>query len=211
MAPGTDLGRRYDTEFYDIIRPGCRRSAEATLDVIAGHLGAVAGSVSTVVDVGCGEGWWGRQFQDAGATVVGFDGGTAPQAQIPVTVCDLTQPIPTTERFDLAICLEVAEHLPESAGAHLVAELVRLADVVLFSAAMPRQGGTGHVNCRPPAYWAARFASEGYGCDGSLRWPIWDLPEVEPWYKSNLLLFGRSIEVSKPLHVIHPDLWLEPR
>lgn len=222
MAPATDLGRRYDRRFYDTIRNGCRTSAEATIAAVRDRLPIdwhVGHGPGTVVDVGCGEGWWGAQFQPM--LVQGFDGGAAPDAQIPVTACDLTLPIPTSERFDLAICLEVAEHLPELAAGHLVSELVRLAPLVLFSAAMPRQGGTGHVNCQPPAYWADLFAGHGYGCDDSLRWDIWDLPDVEPWYKSNLLLFGDRIPTSQPSlgrsagrlprHVIHPDLWLDNR
>lgn len=203
MALATDLGRRYDGRFYDKIRNGCRSSAEAVLPVIANRLG----SVSSVVDVGCGEGWWGAQFQAA----EGFDGGAAAAAQIPVTVCDLTEPIPTDRRFDLAICLEVVEHLPETSACLIVGELVRLAPTVLFSAAMPRQGGTGHVNCQPPAYWADLFAAHGYGCDDTLRLDIWDLPNVEPWYKSNLLLFSEAIDGGPARHIIHPDLWLGRR
>lgn len=205
MAPAT----RYDARFYDRIRNGCRASAEATISAIRDRLP----EVWSVVDVGCGEGWWAAQFPDG--VRHGFDGGQTPDAQIPVTTCDLTQRIPTDDVYDLAICLEVAEHLPEASAGHLVAELVRLAPVVLFSAAMPRQGGTGHINCQPPAYWEALFASHGYGCDDELRFRIWNHPAVEPWYKSNLLLFSAAFEPyangDVARHVIHPELWLGRR
>lgn len=201
------MGTAYDTKFYDAIRDGCRNSANATVPAILNRIGPV----TTVVDVGCGEGWWGAAF---GCDAQGFDGGDTPNPVIPVTTCDLTQRIPTDDHFDTAVCLEVAEHLPAVSGAHLVAELVRLAPVVVFSAAMPRQGGTGHVNCQPPAYWADLFADHGYSCDGSIRFDIWDIPDVEPWYKSNLLICSkvtRDEPHRRPLHLIHPDLWLSKR
>lgn len=204
----------YDARFYDAIRDGCRRSAEAVAPIVNAEYfteAYIPRRADHVVDVGCGEGWWGRQFAGLGAVVQGYDTGAVPDAQIDVAVCDLTGPIPDRGGHDLAICLEVAEHLPETAAAHLVAELVRLAPTVLFSAAMPRQGGTGHVNCQPPAYWADLFAQHGYGCDDELRFKVWDNPAVEPWYKSNLLVFDSTIPHTTPRHVIHPDLWLEPR
>lgn len=209
MALATD---QYDARFYDAIRAGCQASAAAVVPVVLDRVGPV----NSVADVGCGEGWWGTAFQQAGATTIrGFETGDRREsAGFPIIPADLTERIPTGDRFDLAVCLEVAEHLPEASAAHLVAELVRLAPVVVFSAAMPRQGGTGHVNCQPPAYWADLFAVHGYSCDGSLRFDIWDLPEVEPWYKSNLLLCSkvtRDEPHRRPLHLIHPDLWLANR
>lgn len=207
---------KYDPKFYDAIRAGCIASAQAVVPYVRE---ALVDPVRTVVDVGGGEGWWARAFLDHGATeATCLDGGTrheeAPGVRfIPV---DLTRPFSMHDVFDLAVCLEVAEHVPAVHADRLVESLCNLAPVVLFSAAMPRQGGTGHVNCQPPAYWAEKFAAHGYICDGSLRWAIWDLPEVEPWYKSNLLLFRHAWRYDdpaheEPLHVIHPDLWLQPR
>ncbi len=205
----------YDDRFYDVIRPGCQASAEAVAPIVD----AYAGPFRSVVDIGCGEGWWASAFADRGATVaVGYDSGTRPDpAPIDHRHLDLSSEFPAAaDTYDLAICLEVAEHLPAPLADDLVASLCALAPVVLFSAAMPRQGGTGHVNCQPPAYWAERFATLGFDCHDVIRRTIWTHPTVEPWYKSNILIFADPEAVrlpaptGEPLHIIHPDLWLDP-
>jgi hypothetical protein len=50
------------------------------------------------------------------------------------------------KRFDLAISLEVAEHLPEGSAGALVSTLIEAAPVVVFSAAIKGQSGTNHIN-----------------------------------------------------------------
>jgi hypothetical protein len=118
--------------------------------------------------------------------------------------------------------LEVAEHLPESRAANFVAELTRLAPVVLFSAAIPSQGGLNHVNERWPDYWAALFAMHGYRAADVVRWRVWNDPQVTWWYKQNIVLFARedvvaanaklraAIDRAPPssLSVVHPEQFL---
>lgn len=198
----------YDPRFYEAIRSGCQASAAALVPVILAEVGPVA----TVVDVGCGEGWWGSAFADAGADVVGIDGDYVQDPAIDVLPMDLAQPFGLERTFDLAVCLEVAEHLPKSRAGSFVADLSALSRTVVFSAAMPRQGGNGHVNCQPPAYWAGLFRSHGYGWLDP-RPTIWQDDCIEPWYRGNLLVFtqGAGELVADPNHVIPPDLWLERR
>lgn len=202
----------YRDSFYRDIRGGCQRSAAAVVPLVLGHVGPI----ESVVDVGCGEGWWGAEFaarSQWAITVVGLDGGTVPEAAIDVTPTDLTQPIDLGREFSLAVCLEVAEHLDPSRAESFVADLCRLAPIVVFSAAQPRQGGTHHVNCQPPAYWAGLFRACGYGWEDPIRLRVWQDPDVEPWYASNLLVFrrGGGRMTGDPLHLIHPSLWLQPR
>lgn len=191
----------YSATFYDVIAEGCRSSAEVVVPVVLERM-----SPRTVVDVGCGQGWWGAEFAAvAGCDVTGVDGGYVEARQIETFVeHDLALPLPDLGTFDLAVCLEVAEHLPESRAASFVADLCALAPVVLFSAATPHQSGAGHVNCRWPSWWAGLFAEHGYQLDGSLRWPLWDDERVEPWYRQNLMLASRDAVCSQPLDVIHP-------
>jgi 2-polyprenyl-3-methyl-5-hydroxy-6-metoxy-1,4-benzoquinol methylase len=72
---------------------------------------------SSVLDVGCGIGTWLRAALDAGVPdVLGIDGINIPSDKLLIpaasfTVRDLTKPIDLGRRFDLVICLEVAEHL----------------------------------------------------------------------------------------------------
>ena len=203
----------YTGNFYDAIRLGCQRSAAAVVPLVLGQVGPI----ESVVDVGCGEGWWGRAFADHHAawnvSVLGIDGDYVENPAIPMERIDLSQPFNLGREFSLAVCLEVAEHLDASRAESFVADLVALAPTVVFSAAMPRQGGTHHVNCQPPAYWAALFREHGYGWEDTIRPRVWQHPDVESWYKSNLLIFrrGEGRLVEDPNHVIHPLLWLQPK
>jgi hypothetical protein len=91
--------------------------------------------------------------------------------------------------FDLAICLEVAEHLPEEASDGLVNFLTSLSEIVLFSAAVPRQKGTNHINLQWPDYWDQKFRRRGHACMDILR-PIFSYDtSIEPWYRQNMMLF----------------------
>lgn len=191
----------YDPGFYATIAAGCRSSAEIVVPLILAEV-----SASSVLDVGCGQGWWGAEFAAYGCEVTGVDGDYVPDQQIPNIVAhDLSTPLPDLGRFDLAVCLEVAEHLPSDRAAGFVADLCELAQVVVFSAAAPQQTGAGHVNCQWPSYWAELFAQHRYQVDGSLRWSIWTDVRVEPWYRQNLLIAQRGIVAPpEPLDVIHP-------
>lgn len=198
----------YDTHFYNAIREGCRNSANACVPLLVEHLGLP----ESVLDVGCGEGWWGEAFRLAGVPdVVGLENGEAQPDLVgfPILDVDITQPFNLPGMFDVAVCLEVAEHLPESAADHLVASLCRMAETVIFSAAIPCQVGTGHINCQPPAYWGEKFAALGYGCDDRFRLSIWNDPRIESWYKGNILIFRQGLRSELPLYLIHPEIWRE--
>jgi hypothetical protein len=138
---------------------------------------------------------------------------------------DLTKPLRLNSRFDLALCLEVAEHLPRSAAEILVNSLVDAAPAVAFSAAIPFQCGSHHVNEQWQTYWAALFKSHHYDVFDCVRPLIWTNPRVDPWYAQNLLLFAerdsdahrRLNDVPKPtlpIDVVHPRhylSWADPR
>jgi SAM-dependent methyltransferase len=160
---------------------------------------------ATVVDVGCGEGWFVDEFEQLGARTVGVDGSWVAGA----THVDLTEPpYPDLGAFDLALCLEVAEHIDRVHAQDLVRWLVGLAPVVVFSAAIPGQGGEGHVNEQPPGWWRDRFLAAGRSVSGAFRWQVWDDDRIEPWYRQNLLVAGDSdlAEDGCPF-VIHPGMW----
>ncbi len=205
----------YDQGFYDTIRPGVQSSAAVIVPLVMDHI-----KPRTVVDVGCGEGWWARAFADAGCDVLGIDGpwGSGQRAGIPYRAHDLAEPLPDDlGQFGLAVSLEVAEHLPPGRAASFIADLCRLAGVVLFSAAIPGQGGAGHLNEQPPSYWAGLFETHGYAVSGALRWTIWDDGRVENWYSQNLLIatnlpgvYPRLMfgwRMAAPMHVVHPVLF----
>jgi len=200
----------YDQAFFEMIAEGCRRSAAVVVPEVLAHI-----SPDRVVDVGCGQGWWGKAFEEHGCEVLGLDGEVPDQA-IDAQVVDLEQPLPDNGSFDLAVCLEVAEHLTPGRAESFVADLTAQAPFVLFSAAIPGQGGVGHLNEQWPAYWVDLFAARGYACSGALRWEIWNDDEVENWYRQNLIVAARYPKVAPDLFespmapvfpVVHPVLY----
>ena len=179
-----------------------------------------------VVDVGCGIGAWLRIFKEQGCEVKGYDGDYVKQASLVIEpsefrAADLSLPLHDTEApYDLAISLEVAEHIAPECAEVFVASLTRLAPIVIFSAAIPGQGGTLHVNEQWPVYWAGKFAQQGYFPIDCLRPQLWDCEEVAPYYIQNALLFVRqealsaypqmSAPTDRPvaaLDVVHPRMF----
>lgn len=206
----------YDEEFYATIRAGVQSSAAVVVPIVMDLL-----KPQHVVDVGCGEGWWGHAFMVAGCTVIGIDGpGAAVSTVLPerFVLHDLTESLITLgiTGADLVVCLEVAEHLPPDRADSFIADLCALAPTVLFSAAIPGQGGTGHLNERWPGFWVDLFESHGYAVSGALRWMIWDDDRVDNWYRQNLLVAARDPDrypavfdtpTAPPWAVVHPVLY----
>lgn len=197
----------YSPAWFAASRDGMRASAEVVVDTA---LKLLLGTPRRVVDVGCGEGWWALEFAKHGAEVLGIDGDYVISHQLGdrFLAHDLDKPLPDLGEFDVAVCMEVAEHLEPSRAESLVADLCRLAPVVLFSAAIPGQGGNGHIHCRWPSYWADLFEAHGYGLDDSIRWRVWDDERVQCWYRQNVHLAVRGA-IRRTHDVVHPQLWSE--
>lgn len=149
---------------------------------------------SAVVDVGCGIGTWLAVFREKGAKrVLGLDAAYVDTKYLQIApeefiACDLRQPPPVEGTFDLAISLEVAEHLPQESAESFVQFLTGLAPVILFSAAIPMQAGSGHLNEQWPDYWAALFERSGFGFFDCIRDRVWDDPDVLAHYAQNTFL-----------------------
>jgi SAM-dependent methyltransferase len=169
--------------------------AEASSRVIVPYVLELVHPAS-VVDVGCGTGSWLATFRDLGVERVrGVDGDWVPREQLEIppedfVAADLGSGISLDERFDLAVSLEVAEHLPEKSAGMFVDSLTRLAPVVLFSAAVPGQPGHGHINAQWPEYWIAHFERQGYVPIDALRPRIWADESVKYFYRQNALMFA---------------------
>lgn len=127
---------------------------------------------------------------------------------------DLSKPLDLGRRFDIATCLEAAEHLPPEAAETIVETLVRHSDTIIFSAAIPGQGGTGHLNEQWPSYWIERFAAHGYSCFDVLRPATWNNQNVVVWYRKNMLIFRNHSLLPHTLDdwgrvsIVHPWVYL---
>jgi SAM-dependent methyltransferase len=212
----------YTLEFYENLVSGSRRSAEVVVPLVLERM-----PVQSVVDVGCGTGTWLSVFSGIGVERVhGIDGEWVTPAILEIpprcfSRADLTRPLLLDEEFDLVVSLEVAEHLPPASAAGFVESLIRLGPVVLFSAAIPHQGGQDHRNEQWPSYWWSLFASHGYQCVDLLRPLIWHDDRVEWWYRQNVLLFVEASRLvdypylkaegfaRSPAALVHPQTYLE--
>jgi SAM-dependent methyltransferase len=205
----------YDEKFYAGKDKGSYRSAMIVLPLVFSRI-----TPRSIVDVGCGTGTWLRAAEELGVhDYLGYDGAHVRQLSIPANrfiAADLSRPIATNRKFDLAICCEVAEHLPEAAAKTLVGSLISLSDVVLFSAAIPWQGGVHHVNEQWPAYWQALFRADRYSAHDFIRPRIWNDDRVEWWYRQNTILYVADCAVSRfqlpdatpEVHgIVHPKLY----
>lgn len=182
----------YSAGYYQAIQEDSAASAREGVPLILRLFPA-----KTVVDVGCGPATWARAYADAGCDVLGIDGFQVRTDQLLIPAGkferrDLSQPFEIGRRFDLVHCVEVAEHLPGGRADGFVADLTALGDVILFSAAVPGQGGTHHVNEQWPSYWIPKFAARGYTALDCLRPLLWDNPKVAYWYAQNLFAFVRT-------------------
>jgi len=194
-------------------------SAEAILRIAFEYIQA-----KSMLDIGCGLGTWLHVGQEMGLEVAGIEG---PWCEIDklevdkslVTITDLEQPIDLGRKFDLAISLEVGEHLSIEAAPNLVKALTSHADQIIYSAAIPLQGGHHHVNEQFPGFWVELFAAEGFLPVDLFRAVIWTDSSIHWWLRQNTILFAKpeiidanprlkaESMVNRPLDLVHPEVY----
>jgi len=163
----------------------------------------------SIVDVGCGQGLALAALAhiDPALRLKGYDDSPAALARaarrdLSVERLDILALPPSRaatlaaalRSFDLAICLEVAEHLPSWHAGKLVT-IVSAPRRLVFSAAHPGQGGRLHVNERPASYWIQRLAARGMRLardDDAFRRDVAAL-DLPAWYGQNVHLFERDL------------------
>lgn len=211
----------YDKKFYQHREKVVSQSADEILAIVFDYF-----KPSSVIDLGCATGIWLQKCKKLGSSkVLGIDGKWVDMSTLQISKNEFQyqnlaeQPYLAEERYDLAISIEVAEHLPERMGVALVDSLVKASDHILFSAAVEGQGGTGHINEQKQSYWAKQFANQGYVAVDFIRKEIWDNPKVNIIYKQNIILYVKGsicrnsdleqfiIEDNYSLDRIHPDLF----
>jgi len=220
----TQSMHNYPQEFYNNIRDWSIHSARVIVPRVISQL-----HPQSVVDVGCGDGTWLSVFADFGvAKILGLDGAYMLDRDLKIPretflACDLNNPPALDQRFGLAVCLEVGEHVPELSAEGLTRYLTSISDFVLFSAAVPQQTGENHLNCQWQDYWREKFEGIGYLPITTLRQQIWQEKDVPFFYKQNIALYVKKetlendpalvqelqLSLAAPFSVIHPDYYLE--
>ena len=218
-----DTVSRYGKGFYSARDSNTRESAEKILALLMARLPPI----NSAIDVGCGVGTWLAALRRSGIIdVQGIEGPWVrhelleiPREQLFET--DMSALLSSGDRwprrYDLAISLEVAEHLPARSASDFVGFLCDAADFILFSAASPHQGGRHHVNEQWPEYWAELFEERGYRYHDWVRPQIWKNRDIPVWYRQNMLVFiaqtrecdveQESARCEMPLAVVHPEMY----
>lgn len=215
-----------DATTRDLVRDGCVRSAAAILPVVFAFLRQAdwdGDAPPAMLEVGAGEGWWSAEAVKLGVRdVYACDVEEHQRAGVEVYTWDAEagSPLPLwrgEKRWPVALCLEMAEHVSYDAGLDLVKELTRVSDYVVWSAAIPHQGGDGHVNEQWPAFWAGVFDANGWTLIDALRMKLWGMSmpsaeHIEPWYAQNLLVARPQQHPGEgadhiPMPLVHPAFY----
>jgi SAM-dependent methyltransferase len=174
---------------------------------------------SSVLDVGCGLGNFLKIFIDSGINDVnGIEGEWLDTSKLVIDknvvyIKDLEKPFHLKRKFDIALCLEVAEHISENAAEQFIQSLTDHSDVIIFSAAIPEQGGQNHINEQWIDYWDSLFNKRGYKLYDIIRPFIWNIHDIYWWYRQNIVVCINSSKKvnfkSAPVNnYIHPELYL---
>ncbi|MFD2161029.1 class I SAM-dependent methyltransferase [Paradesertivirga mongoliensis] len=163
-----------------------------------------------IIEFGCGPGHLAKAFADQGISVTAIDGYADPDfadleniefIRMDLNDPDLHHPL-FDNPYDLAVCTEVAEHLNPESSASLIKMLTKSAPVVIFSAAVPEQGGHGHINCQSRVFWHDLFVKDHYLLMNSLRTRLRDNSDLAIWYRLNVLDY-----VSEQNQSLTKDVW----
>jgi len=189
--------QKYTRDFFSELEENSYKSALNVIPVVEELF-----RPKSVIDVGCGTGAWLKVWRDLFKIedLMGIEGPYVEKETLlipadKIVFKDLKKPIDINRRFDLAMSLEVAEHIPDANADIFVSSLVSVSDVILFSAALPGQKGTYHINEQYPEYWAQRFKKHDFLPVDCVRTRIWNNSLVEYWYQQNVIVFIKKDKI----------------
>lgn len=179
---------------------------------------------AVVVDAGCGLGSWGHDLRSKfNLGYIGIDFGVPADKLVikedQYVDHDLRIPlVPWGIRGDLVLCLEVGEHIEEEHTDTLIDNLCALGDIIVFSAAIPMQGGLHHHTERWQSWWAEKFAKRGYYPFDitDIRTLLRRSSDVCHWYSQNMVIYCKEmtnegdcgpVTTSFELDYVHPKMY----
>jgi hypothetical protein len=194
----------YDNKFYENQKGNSYRSAKLILPIVLDVV-----KPSSAIDFGCGVGTWLEalnEIQPSTKKLVGLDGDWGDKKDkisnnIEFKATDFTQPFHIDNKYDLAMSLEVAEHLPHEKASLFVESICSASDVVLFGAAIKGQGGVDHVNEQYQSYWYKKFKKYGFECYDLIRANFFNNNEVGVAYRQNTFVYvNKNSEIFEKFH-----------
>ncbi len=187
--------RFYDKNFYKNNFNSSYHSAKETIPIILRLL-----NPKSIVDMGCGQGTWISVFKEEGINKI--KGVDFQQSKLVIDNKDflrhdLRKPLKLKNKFDLAISLEVAEHIENKYSDIFIENLTNASDVVLFSAAIPNQEGINHINEQWHLFWIKLFEKRNYIAIDLIRPYILLNNKISYDYRQNMILFVKKETLEK--------------
>jgi len=218
MTLDKKVKKAYDKKFYSTRHEYTLNSAEIILNLLKASLP----KIESVVDLGCGVGTWLSVLEKQNIDVLGIDGPWVDQEFLEIKKQNfkrknLEEKLNLNKKFDLAISLEVAEHLRENKSDIFIQNLTELSDYILFSAAIPFQGGKLHYNEQWQEYWESKFELANFKAIDLVRPQIWNNKNIPVHYRQNIILYVnkdcmKNLNIPKityPISIVHPELFYE--
>lgn len=187
----------YPESFYSSVTKRAQASSEIVAEILQDVL-----KPRSIIDVGSGEGAWintmSHRFPSAlDLTAIDlqphrseyFEQLSSSKLNFEFILRDFEKDhtLPN-QNYDLAICLEVLEHLQTQTAEQLAAEFAKNCSVLIFSAAVKGQGGTGHINENSLDYWIRLFQQNDFIALDILRPKLARNKQVPDYYKQNMIL-----------------------
>jgi hypothetical protein len=158
-------------------------------------------NISSVIDIGCGRGSWLKAFMETfslnSTHILGIDGPWNSRSDLILDCNYISFDLEKADQlklphyYDLAISLEVAEHISRYSSRGFVSALCMHADLIIFSSANFLQGGIGHINESSPSYWANLFAENDFAVFAFFRPRLWGNTTIKWWYQQNTFLYAK--------------------
>jgi hypothetical protein len=216
------FGKTYDQSWHDEYSAQTLTSARRILPTVL-----AIGPIQSICEFGCGHGHWLAAAIEQGIVdCIGLDGEWTDRSKLLIPQkqfrsVDLGKRVDLGRQFDLAISLEVGEHISPENAKMFVKNITSSSRIALFGAAIPLQGGFKHVNEQYPSYWRALFNEAGFEAFDVIRPLHWADTSIHYYYRQNILCYidkqstqliegcralqRRLYEEREPLDLVHPE------